>query len=701
MNSEKDFFKRSEVWKIATIAIALLLMSVPFFVNGTTDAQNTVTSGLFAPLTGSPIGGMTPQGLSRSSTELGVKVFETNVSNVNLPANTNLSVVVDGNSIGQIILSPLRGGILRLTGSSAPTVNAGSTVAVKNGTTTILSGTFVAPPSPTPTASVSPSPSISPTPTRTPTPTPTPFPTPSLVLYAPLTGSTIDGIMPSGVGQYAEFGTTSKALSVFVNRVNYPIGTILDVSLGNTSIGQITLRDCGEGALRIMTNVPTVVIGDTLTVKKGTTTVLSGTFRAVGPTVSPTPTPSVSPSPSPSVSPTATPTPRPPRFFNGRMGGSQVVPPVTGEGRGLVAVALNEAGTQIRVWVGYFGLSSNASSVKIYGPAETGANGSAIFDLGTVTGTSGRIFDKTFDVTAAQVAQLRAGMWYAQIATANNANGEIRGQIRSHTRPSGFNGAVADDVAVYRQSSGTWYISIGTNLVGKVLGQAGDIPVSADYDGDGITDIAVYRGGTWIINRSSDNGTTYRQFGLTTDIPVRGDFDGDGQNDITVYRDGNWYSMLSSNGSFRAMQFGLSGDIPLAGDYDGDGSSDICVFRPSSGDWYRLESKTGAFWAVHFGATGDVPVVGDYDGDGRDDVTVYRPSVGDWYQLRSSTGEFYGVHWGISEDIPVPVDLDGDGATDISVFRPSNGFWYTYKSSDGAFDFRQFGMIGDIPTSAR
>jgi hypothetical protein len=698
-------FKRAEIWTLATIAFVMLLTIVPFVVSEKTEAQTAGTgvTTIIAPLSGNLIGGMMPQGVAVSTTLVGLtgSVFQTDVSNVNLPASTSLSVVVNGASVGQIVLNATRGGMLRISGTTAPVVVSGSTVSVKNGTTTILSGVFTAPPTPTPTPTRSPTP----TPSGSPSPsvTPTPRPTPTRILFAPLTGATIDGVMPTGVGQYLEFGTTSKNLDVFVNRVRLASGTVLNVFLNGTSIGQITLRASGEGSLRLNTTqggtVPIVAAGNTLTVKKDATTILSGTFRVPGTT--PTPSPTVSPSPT--GSPTPTPTPRPARFFKGMMNSTQVVPAVTGNGRGFVGVLLNSTETQVKISIGYYGLGSAASSAKIFGPAVSGMNGTQIFDLGTVTGTSGLVLNKTFDVTSAEVAQLRAGTWYAQISTVTNSGGEIRGQIRSRTVTSSFNGNEAQDISVFRQSSGTWYITNGSEYSQKSLGQAGDTPVSADYDGDGVTDVAVYRGGYWIILRSSDNGTTVKQFGLPTDIPVRGDFDGDGQTDLTVFRasTGIWYSSLSSDGSFRATYFGQEADVPVASDLDGDGITEICVFRPSNGVWYRVESRSGQFKADQFGMVGDTPLTGDFDGDGKDDISVFRQSTGVWYVSPSLTGGYYGVPFGMDGDIPVPADFDGDGMTDVSVFRPSNGFWYTLRSGDKGVDYRQFGMEGDLPAAAR
>ncbi|MCD9189112.1 MAG: FG-GAP-like repeat-containing protein [Pyrinomonadaceae bacterium] len=712
--------KYNHIWKIALVFIAVFAwVAIPFLTQDKVSAAGDVPPILIRTANlAAPSGSINPHGAAEYQLySNGNRELEIEIEDVSLANGTVLGFFVDGNSVGTMAVDTQRAKLKLRTedGQTVPTTNDGSTVEVRNGSTVLVAGVLGGGgPNPTPTASPSASPTASPTgsPTGTPTGTPSPSPTGSPTgspspsptgspngeseIFASLRG-TVNGAVANGYAAY-EIHSSRRELEARIRQLNLPGGTVLTFIVDGVTVGQASVSG-GEVRLRLRTDrgetVPVVTVGTPISVQSNGETILSGTFAgSTGPTPSPTGSPNPNPSPSPSPSPAAG------RYFEAHATGAQVTPPVTTNATGEVKIFLNADETQATISGEFHFLSSAQTGAKI--ETTVGAT-PLIYDLGVVGGTNGHFATATIPVNAAQVAQLRSGLWVVTISSANNPNGEVAGTLIQHGNNSDFDGDGSNDLAVFRASTGTWYSQNTQGFSSLTFGTASDKLVSADFDGDGRTDAAVFRNvnnsGVWNIKRSSDGGVTVAQFGLATDIPVRGDFDGDGRKDLAVYRPSNgvWYVQNSNNTGYYIVQFGNSSDKPMPADMDGDGRDDVVVYRESTGDWYWLNSRTGSFSGVHFGQNGDIPVTGDFDGDGKNDVTVFRPSTGAWYTLRSSDGGFQAVAWGLSTDVPVAGNYDGDNKTDVAVFRQSTGYWYILRSSDGTLQSAAFGTNGDIP----
>lgn len=274
---------------------------------------------------------------------------------------------------------------------------------------------------------------------------------------------------------------------------------------------------------------------------------------------------------------------------------------------------------------------------------------------------------------------------------------------------AGANAAPPADLAVWRPSSGIWYVlgGPGSQQTSYEFGTAGDVPMPGDYDGDGKTDFAVFRPSTqyWYIVNSSTSTISQYPFGTSGDTPVTSDFDGDGKTDAAVFRSdtpsaglATWYVLNSSGIGVSTIQFGLNSDEPSPADFDGDGKADIAVWRNSNNTFYSIDSSTQTLAQANMASSGE-PVSADFDGDGKANYAIL--SGNSWKIMNSAITSVSSVTWQNSGDIPVQNDYDGDGIVDIAVWRSSNGNWYIRQSASGnSLRQVQWGTAGDLPVPA-
>jgi hypothetical protein len=306
--------------------------------------------------------------------------------------------------------------------------------------------------------------------------------------------------------------------------------------------------------------------------------------------------------------------------------------------------------------------------------------------------------DCTFWYTNQYYTTTSATTWVTRIASFKFPGCDA---ATAQKAPADFDGDGKSDIAMFRPSSGTWFVLKSQSGTADQLqfGQNGDVPVDADIDGDLKTDHTVWRPttGEWFYRRSTTGTFGGAVWGVNGDRPVPADYDGDGFTDIAVWRpsDGINY-IVRSSGGFLGVQWGGIGDIPAHADRDGDGKTDFSVFRPSNGTWYTLINGTTTTESFQFGQIGDMPGQGDIDGDSRGDLLVWRPATGEWFFRRSTNGTFGGLQWGANGDRPVPGDYDGDGKTDFGVWRSLNGIHYIVYNA-GGFLGVQWGAQGDLP----
>jgi len=411
--------------------------------------------------------------------------------------------------------------------------------------------------------------------------------------------------------------------------------------------------------------------------------------------------------------------------FVAALSGAQENPANGSGGKGTCTIVLNAAETQITVNCTFTGLGTNLNAAHIHGNAAVGVNAPILFGFtGLPTATGGTIGPLNFTLTAQQVLDMKAHLYYVNLHTTGIPSGEIRGQVKQAHTIYDVDGDGRSDPTIFRQSSNTFWSqsSLNGTYRSTFLGTGtGDnfLNNTCDFDGDGIGDPLILKlsgagVSTWHIYQTDTNTIRSEVFGNFaaphTDSLAIADYDGDGKQDIGLFRRGTgmWSIIESSTGQQKYYMWGTLNDFPSVGDYDGDGKADLTAVRATGGQrvFHILRSSDGGQLSIPWGSSVTDGVFFfapfDIDGDGKQDISVNRNISGQrtFFALRSSDGGLYVRGYGQATapaDVALFGDYDGDGKSDIVARRVVSGVmtWFINRSSDGADQVVYWGMTGD------
>jgi hypothetical protein len=111
--------------------------------------------------------------------------------------------------------------------------------------------------------------------------------------------------------------------------------------------------------------------------------------------------------------------------LNADLKGSNEVPPNNSSATGKAEATLDTATKHLTFTVTFSGLSGPVVGAHFHGPSEAGKNAGIALPFKTAPSP----IEGTATLTDNQIADLLAGKWYANIHTAANPGGELRGQM--------------------------------------------------------------------------------------------------------------------------------------------------------------------------------------------------------------------------------------------------------------------------------
>jgi len=111
--------------------------------------------------------------------------------------------------------------------------------------------------------------------------------------------------------------------------------------------------------------------------------------------------------------------------FGASMSAANEVPPNSSPAMGTVEASYDKSTRTLSYKIVYSGLTGPAIMAHFHGPAMAGANAGVVVPFATPASP----IEGKAQLTQAQEDDLMAGKWYANVHTAANKGGEIRGQL--------------------------------------------------------------------------------------------------------------------------------------------------------------------------------------------------------------------------------------------------------------------------------
>lgn len=112
--------------------------------------------------------------------------------------------------------------------------------------------------------------------------------------------------------------------------------------------------------------------------------------------------------------------------FTATLDGAAETPATASAGKGTASVALDTDSKHITWTIAYSGLSGAPTMAHFHGPAAVGVAAGVVVPI---TGDLASPIKGSAELDDGQIGDLRAGLWYVNIHSAQHPKGEIRGQL--------------------------------------------------------------------------------------------------------------------------------------------------------------------------------------------------------------------------------------------------------------------------------